>query len=412
MEFREKKEAVSAEADKQAKARFEEVLMKEAYANIEKGEYETAARIFEDIERRFGAAMDDAQKSLAYSELALLHYWLGGYAAARHFCEKSLAYGDRNDQAYNILGKICVAEFKFAEARANFSKISSGNPAKPLGHSFVSIKLRERKEAERHLREAEGQTSSNDLEYRVYHTYIQLLRGDADLALQEARAVKQKCKRDPMLVLLIAEIFMSAGNYGEAVSTARQVQPSIPENDQVYAILAHAAYAEEDLGAAGNNAEQAVRLNPRNGYAKTVLMKLATRNGDYGRAETLGLQILADSPEYSLGHANLGDVYFNQGRYEVAQVEYEHCKDMMDAATKGARLRKARMKFMDGSYAEAVEILEELILKYHTYYDDAMCDLALCYDALGDEEKKAEIIDKMQMRRSFYHRTEKLLQDL
>ncbi|MEK7523627.1 MAG: hypothetical protein AAB588_01220, partial [Patescibacteria group bacterium] len=138
-------------------------------------------------------------------------------------------------------------------------------------------------------------------------------------------------------------------------------------------------------------------------------MKLACRSGNYSSAESLGLQILEDSPEYSLAHANLGDVYFNEGRYELAQVEYEQTQQLMNSETKGAKLRQARMKFIRSDFDGAAEILEKLIEGYHTYYDDAMCDLFLCYERLGDEEKKDDIVDKMQVRRSFYRRTENLL---
>jgi len=146
-------------------------------------------------------------------------------------------------------------------------------------------------------------------------------------------------------------------------------------------------------------------------YAKTALVKLAVRSGNYSAAESVGCEILRDSPQYSLGHANLGDVYFIQGRYELAQIEYEQTMELMDSQTKGARLRQARMKYIEGDFASAALILEGLVEGYHTYYDDAMCDLALCYDQIGDEDKKDQLIDKMQIRRSFYHRTEKILQN-
>lgn len=409
-----KKELPDAGAEKARQAgvssavRYEEVLMKEAYEHLGKGNIEQAANIFNDILRRFGVSLDDNQKSLLNSELGTFYFWLGDYESAKKHCEDALAYGD-NDHAYSILGKIAVAEFKFPQARGYFSKISADNPAKALGMCLVSIKLRDTIGAQSFLQQAASKLPSSDPEFCVYRAYVNLLKGDTKLAISEIRPMVQKCDRDPFLLLLIAEIFMTAGNYGEATSVAEKVRSRAPEHDQVFSILAHASYAEEKFPDASAYAEKAVELNPRNAYAKTVLMKLAVRRGSYSLAESIGTEILKDCPEYSLGHANLGDVYFIQGSYEMAQIEYEHTMQLMNSDTKGAHLRQARIKFIDGRFAEAAEILEKLTEFYHTYYDDAMCDLLLCYDKLGNAAKKDEIMDKMEMRRSFYRRIENLL---
>lgn len=393
-------------------ARYEEILMREAYEKMTQGEYSPARDIFKDILRRFGVTLDDKQKSLLNSELGTLYFWLGDLESAKQHCDNAVAYGDNNDQAYNILGKIAVAQFKFPLARSYFSKISDENPARPLGLCLVSIKLRDMIGAQSFFRDAAGKISPLDPEYCVYEAYLTLLNGGTLAAVQSCRELVRKCTKDVNLMLLIAEIFMTAGNYGEAEAVTDTVSKSCPENDMVFAIRAHAAYAEENFDAARSYAEDAVRFNPFNAYAKTVLMKLACKSGNYILAEEWGVNIIKNSPEYSLGHANLGDVYFNQERYELAEIEYEQTQQLMNSDTKGAKLRQARMKFIADDYEEAAKILEKLIEFHHTYYDDAMCDLALCYDKIGDEEKTKQVLDKMAFRKSFYHRTEKILRQL
>lgn len=397
---------------KNAGIRYEEILLRDAYEKIQKGRYGEAENILADILKRFAVTLEKSQKSLIESELGTVLFWLGDYESAKKYCEQSLMHRDDNDQAYVILGKIAVAEYKFPEARGYFNKISDENPAKKLGLCLVSIKLRDTKAALHFLQETAPLIGSRDPEYRLLAAYCRLLSGNSKNAVTEARELLPKCERDPALTLLIAEIFMTAGNYGEAVAAVKKVSKVCPENDHSYALLAHAAYSDEDLGAAENTAERAIRLNPRNAYAKTVLMKIATRRGSYALAESIGREILEQSPEYSLGHANLGDVYFIQGRYELAEIEYEQTFDLMNADTKGSNLRQARMKFIRKDYTEAAKILEKLIESHHAYYDDAMCDLALCYDTMGDEEKKSAVLEKMELRKDFYHRTEKLLQEL
>jgi len=68
------------------------------------------------------------------------------------------------------------------------------------------------------------------------------------------------------------------------------------------------------------------------------------------------------------------------------------------------------MQFIDGNYVEAAGLLTELIEGYHTYYDDAMCDLLLCYDRLDNKEGVESVLDKMELRKSFYQRTQQLMQ--
>lgn len=390
---------------------FDDVLIQEAYNKMSKSEFEQAAKIFNDIYNRFESVLDDKQKIMLHTELAQLYFWLGDYDAAEFHSRKIFAYAPDSDIAFEILGKIFVMKFKFPEARGYFSKISKENPAKDLGMCLISIKLRDFIAAEIFLKDAAAKISSptQNPEYCVYHAYIQLLKGDAAFGVTEARALVKKCDGNTFLLLTIAEILMTAGNYGEADSLAKKVGKTCPENDNVNAILAHSAYAQEDYLTAENKARKALEINPLNAYAKTALIKIAIRNGRYSLAEEIATGVLVAAPEYSLGHANLGDVYFVQGRYALAEVEYGQTQQLMSADTKGARLRKARMAFIDERYQEAVKILEDITISHHTYYDDAMCDLLLCYDKLKDEEKKAEIKDKMEMRKTFYHRTEQLL---
>jgi tetratricopeptide (TPR) repeat protein len=389
-------------------SRIAETLIREAYEFIHKEKYQEAADIFTDILKRFGVSIDDKEQSLINSELATLCFWLGDFEGAKRHAEQSLKFID-NDQAYIVLGKIAIAEFKFAPARGHFSKVSEDNPARYFGLCFISIRLRDAIGANSFLRQAEARTSTTDPEFRLLSVYLELLKGDAKNAVLEARDLRKKCQRDPALLLIIGEIFMTAGNYGEAKAVAEEVLDKCPENEGAFAILAHAHYAEETYSEAEKAADEAVRLNPFNAYAKTVLMKLAVRRGSYSVAENIGKQILSDSPEYSLAHANLGDVYFIEGSYELAEIEYDQTNQLMNADTKGARLRQARMLFIKKDYAGSAKILEKLIESYHTYFDDAMCDLVLCYDTLEDAEKKEDIVEKMQARRYFYHRTEKIL---
>ena len=391
---------------------YEEMLLKEAYEHMKREKYEKAVEVFEEVLRKCARAIDKEQKNIIHRECAMLYFWLSDYDAALRHADSALSIFPDDGDAYVILGKIAVARFEFAKARDYFAKLDEENPERAMGLCLVCLKLRDVNGAAKHLSDAAAHVSITSPEYIVYRAYLTLLKGSTSVAVQEARDIAPKCVHDPILTLLVAEIYMTAGHYGEAVSMAKKVGKGCPVNDHMLAILAHAAYAQDDLGNALYYAKAAVEHNPKNAYAKTVLMKHAVREGAYSLAESIGLEILKDSPEYSLGHANLGDVYFNQGRYELAEIEYEQTQALMDSTTKGALLRTARMKFIHEDYKAAIEILEDLVDAHHTYYDDAMCDLLLCYEKIGDTMRRDSLVEKMQLRRSFFKRTEKLLAEL
>lgn len=390
---------------------YESVVLEAAYEKVSKKEYLQAANLFEEVLNKFALVITNDQRSIIDAELARIFLWLGNYDRAEFHAQAAIKARADNEAAMAILGKIAVAEYKFPQARGYFSKLSEENPDKSMGLCLISIRLRDTKGALYFIKEAAKYTHRSNPEYRILAAYCRLLSGNAASSVTEVREIVEEVGHDPLLLLFISEIFMNAGSYGEAEAVAKKVQDSCPKNDQMYAIHAHARYIDEEFDQSEHYARLSIGTNPRNAYAKTVLMKLATRVGNYSRAENIGKEILEQAPEYSLAHANLGDVYFNEGRYGLAEIEYEQTMELMNADTKGARLRTARMKFIGEDFLEASEILEKLISSHHTYYDDAMCDLALCYEKLDNLSKKEEVMDKMEMRRSFYHRTEKLLRD-
>ena len=388
------------------------MLIKEAYEKLNAQQYDKALVCFQQIMEKFGKKMDDSGKALIHRELALLHFWMADYVTASDHARQLLKIkGGDVDTAYEILMKIAIAEFKFQEAQQYCQKMNKDNSQQALGYCLIAIKCRNLKRAEFYL-EVLSKRQFFSPEVRLYQAYCQLLRGSGKGAIIEARALMKVFARSPAHLLIIAEIFMTAGEYSQASGLCERILVQCPGNDQALAIMAHTAYAQEDFAQAGKFAHDALRKNPANAYAKTVLMKLAVRDGDYVVAEQMGKDIITASPEYSLGHANLGDIYFDQGRYDLARIEYQHTEELMQTQTKGSLLRQARMKFIDEDYKAAVEILKGMVDSYHSYYDEACCDLVLCYEQLGDEQKKKEVTDKMKLRKVFFHRTQQVMQKI
>ncbi|MGE3279367.1 MAG: hypothetical protein AB7J40_06380, partial [Candidatus Altimarinota bacterium] len=96
----------------------------------------------------------------------------------------------------------------------------------------------------------------------------------------------------------------------------------------------------------------------------------------------------------------------------LAKREYSRTESLIDSKTKGALLRQARLKMMDGHYEDAARGLEDMIAQIHTYYDDAMCDLLVCYEHIDEPEKKQELLQKMSLRKVFSRRIDQMLRTI
>lgn len=391
---------------------FEEVLLQHAFDKKLNGKFLEASKILDQLSRELRNDDDSKQRRFVMLEAARIYLLLGKYARARSYTEAAHELFPDDEEVQVIFAKICIGEYRYDAAEFHLNKLPDDNPEKHVSLCLIAIKERRLLDAQQALHKAHNYVDPEDAEYSLLWAYIQLLEGDEKNALIRVRDVMKDPPNDTHLLLLAAEIYMTSGTYGEAKKVTQLVHKYAPQHDHAFAVRAYALYAEEEYDAAEKEAYIALDFNERNAYARTVIMKCATRRGDYQFAEKVGLRILRESPGYSLGHANLGDVYFNEGDYDRAERAYDESRHLMDSLTKGAKLRKARMEFIHGNYHEAVRILRTLTQTAHSYYDDAMCDLWLCYERLGDTEKRDEILDAMELRRAFYHRTEKIMHDL
>lgn len=389
----------------------QEEQLRDAYTALGKNEYNHALGILEGYYKKYGTTMPQDGLSRLLMEMAYARFQLGDYDAAHDHAERALKLQFDEDAAHVLLGKIYLAQFKLQEAGDHFDKASADYVGRHLGRCLMAARMRNTHEAQMHLGHAQKAANfmREDPEFQILNIYVIFLQGDINGALSAVRRQVHETPKEPYLQLLLAEIFIMGGHSGEARAICSDVQRLAPQHDQAFALRAMGEYADEHLPEAQALAQSALERNPTNAFAQTVHMKCATREGDYAGAERVGLAIIDASPEYSLAHANLGDVFFNQGRYELARIEYDQTEQYMNSVTKGALLRKARVRYMDEDYVGAADILEKLIEIYNTYYDDAMCDLLLCYEALNESEKKEELMDKMELRKDFYHRTEALL---
>lgn len=385
-----------------------ERLLSQAYQKIEEKSYREARRLFQQILKEF----PDLKKNEKGRILGLsgkMSYWLGEYFVAKQDLNLALQLNPRNDIANLYLGKIALSEYFFTKAKGYFMSIKRPNAEADLALCRLYIRLRDLPQATQALRQASHSMPASHPEYRLMHAYISLLSGDHASSVRDALNLVKELEHDPDALIILAELLVTAGNYKEAKAILDTLVSLLPGNDQIYGLFAQCSYAAEDYEGALRNAGQALSLNPFNAFAMTVHLKVACRRGEYQTAEALGHRILEQSPEYTLGHTNLGDVYFLQGRYDLARQEYLDANEYMDTKTRGSQLRQARLAFIDKDFSKAKSILEPLTFAQGLYYDDALCDLLMVYDLLEEREKKQDLMDRMEIRKSYSYRIDEML---
>ncbi|PIQ77884.1 hypothetical protein COV82_02445 [Candidatus Peregrinibacteria bacterium CG11_big_fil_rev_8_21_14_0_20_46_8] len=330
-------------------------------------------------------------------------YWLGDYKGAKDDCNAALQLNPRADDAHITLGKIATNEYFFSKAQGHFATVQKPNSECELALCRLHIRLRNPSKARQHLSSAAGNISASHPEFKLYAAYLNLLEGNT-AAAQQALSTSKEISKNPEAAITLAELMVTAGQYSAAQSLLNQLQTIIPANDQIYGLLAQCAFAQGEFQSAEQYAKRALIHNPMNLFAITVQMKAKTRQGEYDDAEELGLRILQLAPEYPLAHANLGDVYFAQGKFDEARSEYKVTQQHTGADTKGSKLRRARMAYMLGNYDEARSGLEQLLNTSDLIYDDAIADLHLIYSMLGLDEERQKLQAKMETRRAYSHR--------
>jgi tetratricopeptide (TPR) repeat protein len=403
-------------------------MLQEARKEWDSGDYTQAVQSYEFVLEKYPQKFPKDDLVELALQIAEIHYELGNYDAAKkasNLAVNSAQMSKQRDRANQILGRVAVAEYRFADAENYFAAMTKDskhrlNPGTLLGRIQMHLKCRQTKKAYAVLQDLEKYhinsdtvrptLSSKNPEYLVYKAYIELLMGNERRALNSARELVPRCHKNVHLLAILAEIFLTASQYQESERVADEVLRRCPKNDQALAIKAHLSYAKQDFGAARNYASKACESNTRNFYAQIIFVQLAARDERYVEAENMGKKILLECPEFALMHAVLGDIYFDQDKGKEALLHYRHTNDLMAAPTKGGHLRQARMHMILGEYREAVKILEPLVEVTHTYSDEAMTDLLVCYDVMNETEKAKSLWEKMEIRKAFYHRMGRVME--
>ena len=144
--------------------------------------------------------------------------------------------------------------------------------------------------------------------------------GNFDQGKQLLAKVAQSDPKLYTVPFMLGEASLRQKNWDEAAAQFRHCLELNPDFDEAMTGLAHALAADGKEAEAAQWIKKAAELNPRNYRAWFELASLATKSdpavaaADYQKA-------LAIQPNFSLGHRDLGLLYFHQKNYSEAAKE-------------------------------------------------------------------------------------------
>ena len=343
---------------------------------------------------------------------------------AKQSVQEVLAKDQKNVEAYNLLGIICIAQRDFPAANEALQRALALKPTSPrtknnLGNLYVAeqrLDLAE-KEFREVLRAAPANSESN------YNLALVLLGTN-----RAAEAIPHLLRVSPPTTpsrLNLLRASLRAGQIAQGLKIAGDLSAKNPDDVQFHSTLGLVLAGEKQYRAAVTELEKANSLQPESFEILFNLGQTRLRMGDYGQAELLlkrALTLQPDSPEtlYLLAQADADqsrpvdalellarahklapeniDVIFLLGRVSMTQNYFEDAIPLLESgiklAPKRADLRAAlgESYFMSGKAEKAIEVFNELVQVDPTARSYAF--LGLSYRHLGRFEEARKYFAK------------------
>jgi tetratricopeptide (TPR) repeat protein len=252
---------------------------------------------------RFADAVEAFTKSLqikdeAYTRLGLAEslFNLGRHAEAKVEFERLLAADPANDQLENWLGRIGLATGNLEDAERLFRSAAERNkdePAYPTNLALARLRQGDSADAERRLSE-------------VVAAHPDYYPAQIDLGM----------------------LYFEQNAFDKAKIQFESALPKVKERTgNVQNWLGRVSLALNDVGKAEGYFRAAADINPKEPAYPANLGLALTRERKVPEAKAVYQRALAIDTRYGLAHIGLGSIYFDEGDYEEAKVEFAKALD-------------------------------------------------------------------------------------
>lgn len=376
-----------------------------------KKKYREARDMLSDMLEDDDLEIPEHLQTQGLSLLARLEYWLGNFSSAERIAAQVIkgAPDCCKELAYEILARISIDRFEFQLAEQYEAQLLPSSTTRALIRCFINLRKGNTKGAEATLNALSTVIDSDDPEYLLYRSMLDVLQGEPRSALAGARQLADSDGLNPSFTLLLAEIFVEAGSTAEASSVLRGLEGVSPRHPAMAVVKAQIAFHKEYYGETENHVREALQLNPSHQKMRALLVRLQVQSGNDAVAERTAHQMVSESPDYPESQAALADVYYAQGRFTEARQAYEDSFLWSSRDSVQGRFRQARIAIIDEEYDRAIRFLEELKEK-PLYQKEVQEDLELCYASLEDDQKREEVGQEFRLRLFFANRQGELLE--
>ena len=170
-------------------------------------------------------------------------------------------------------------------------------------------------------------------------------------------------KDDPQSVqglIGMANLLVEEGRTDEVIALGKRTLSLDERNSQAHTLLGEVYAARKEPDAALPHFEKAVEIQPKLTRNRLNLAGALIEVGQYGRAEALLEEIVAEHPKFPFAHFNLGLLYDDQRRFEEARSAYAAEVAAYPAHFK-ARFNLGKVLFQLGDRAGSLEQMREVV---------------------------------------------------
>jgi len=327
-------------------------IMKE---HLKNNDERLAEKVFNELKNSFSGQQPIQDLELLHLR-AVLAYQQGSYEKASELASKLLyfeknhlgalllagttdAIAGRYEQAEKLLGRFLSAMPKHTAARKILAYVQSGSQqpqeviktltplvqgeVKPDAEAiamvaYASLQVGEAKQGSQYLRKALEQTP-DDMLLRFSLAQSLVAQKNFEEAIQELLMLKGAEGLNAQALLSIAETYIRARNYSDALEALVQLQEMVPANPMPVSLQGTVYHLMGNDAAAKSMLLDALKVDSSYVPAKRYLAFLALQSDDISGAESLYLSAMEGSPDNVNIILDYSNLLLQQGRLSSAE---------------------------------------------------------------------------------------------
>jgi cellulose synthase operon protein C len=378
-------------------------------------------------------ALAPASAEALYQKGSVAHVQ-GDLAAALTDYDRALLADKSHVEARVARIGIAMDQGRFSDAAKDVAELRSIAPKEPRA-AYLQALLSERsgdiEQSQAALKQVTELLDPVPIEYIRYRAQLLMLNGLAHFGLKQGEKAKQyleafqRVQSNSPVSKLLARIYISDGNYGQAIDALTPYLRAQPGDGQALALLANAhrasgrnakaaALMQDALKTQDNPAfrttlglsligdgqtdsgiaelEAAYRKDPRQTQAAAALVQLYLNTNQARKAVPIAEQLIKSQPNSAPFHNLRGMALGQSGNVAGARAAFEKAIGL-DASFAPAKLNLAKVDIATQDYPAATTRLNDL-LKDNPNLGDAMRELAVIAERKGQQTDAQRWLEK------------------